>query len=163
LKFLIKEGKINKNEKILIKIAADGTNICRTVKLSNVVFSVVNEKKNAAGVSGCYRIGIFKYKKEDYESVKKWISTIWKLIRKMKLVSYSMSEQIVRDITGLSKRQIILKRMRRSDLWIHEIKYFCCCDWKMDAVILGLKAATSNHPCLWCEQHKDQLHLKGMF
>jgi len=33
----------------------------------------------------------------------------------------------------------------------------------MDAVILGLKAATSNHPCLWCEQHKDQLHLKGMF
>ncbi len=132
------------------------------MKLSNIVFSFINEKKKAAGVSGCYRIGIFTYKKEDYESVKKWISTIWKLIKKMKIVSYSSSEQIVRNVTGLSKRQIYLKKMRRSDQWIHIIKYLCCCDWKMNAVILGLQAATSKHPCLWCEQSKEKLHFKGI-
>ncbi len=161
LESLIKDGKIQKNEQILIKIAADGTSICRSQKISNLVFSVINEKKSAAGVSGCYRIGIFIYKKEDYESVKTWITVIWDIIKRLKIISYSPSEKIVRDITGLTNNQIYLKRMRRPDLWVHKIKYLFCSDWKMDAVVLGLQSATSNHPCLWCEQSKDKLHLKG--
>lgn len=37
-----------------------------------------------------------------------------------------------------------------------KVEYFFCSDWKFTAICLGLNAASSNHPCLWCTAHKDQ-------
>ncbi len=73
---------------VKIKLGCDGTNLSRNVKLVNFVFSVINEKVNAASVNGCNRIGIFQIEKEDYESTKKWLPVLWDKIKVLKKVFY---------------------------------------------------------------------------
>jgi hypothetical protein len=33
-----------------------------------------------------------------------------------------------------------------------------CSDYKFLLLVFGLAGAVSNHPCLWCNQHKDEFH-----
>ncbi len=39
---------------------------------------------------------------------------------------------------------------------VFPIKYYFCSDWKFAALVHGLNAANSNHPCLWCTRKKDK-------
>jgi len=82
---------------VKIKLGCDGTNLSRNVKLVNFVFSVINEKVKAGSVNGCYRIGIFKVEKEDYESTKNWLPVLWNKIKELKKVFYDTSEQKILD------------------------------------------------------------------
>ncbi len=64
------EAELLNHETILIKVSADGTNLCRNVKVANVVFNFINEKLKAATAAGCYRLGVFEIDAEVYESIK---------------------------------------------------------------------------------------------
>lgn len=129
---LVIDGTITE-EVVKIKLSADGTNIARNVKYINFGFSIINEGKKAAGINGQYTLGIFKVDNEDYESTKNWMSAIWNLLKNFNFLNF---------------------QERR-----YTIKYYFCADWKMAANVLGLYAASSNFPCLWCETHKDNLYL----
>ena len=48
-----------------------------------------------------------------------------------------------------------------SPLVTYEIEHFFSADYKMMSLVLGLQSATSNHPCLICEQNKENLHKHG--
>lgn len=37
---------------------------------------------------------------------------------------------------------------------IFNIQYFFCSDWKFKTAALGLYAASSKHPCIWCTAEK---------
>ena len=41
------------------------------------------------------------------------------------------------------------------------IEHCFSADYKMDLNALGMYEASSSWPCIYCTQHKDQLHLKG--
>ena len=59
LPFVIKEKKIQENETITIKIAADGVNLTQKhTGVFNVTFTVINERKKAITSSGNYLLGI---------------------------------------------------------------------------------------------------------
>jgi len=143
---------------VKIKLGCDGTNVSRNVKLVNFVFNVINEKVKAASVSGCYRIGIFRIDKEDYESTKNWLPELWKQIKELKKVFYDTIEQKILDQSEFD----CLPEDRSSNRFKHlEINYSFCNDMKMNLIILGLKAANSAHPCMHCTVEKNNLNERG--
>lgn len=85
---LLETGAIKSGEKIWIKVSADGTNISRNVTLVNMVVNIINERKKAATASGCYRIGMFKIEKENYQTVKQWMPLIWDKIKILDKIFY---------------------------------------------------------------------------
>ena len=143
---------------VKIKLGCDGTNVSRNVKLINFVFSVINEKVKAASVNGCYRIGIFKADKEDYESSKNWLPALWHKIKELKKVFFDTIEQKILDQSELDN----IAFERGSNRFVElEINYSFCNDIKMNLIILGLKAANSNWPCMHCTVSKNSLNEKG--
>ena len=42
----------------------------------------------------------------------------------------------------------------------YPIKFYFCSDWKMLALVTGIKAANCDSPCLWCMARKGHLHSK---
>ncbi len=85
---MLETGAIKSGEKIWIKVSADGTNISRNVTLVNMVVNIINERKKAATASGCYRIGMFKIEKENYQTVKQWLPLIWDKIKILDKIFY---------------------------------------------------------------------------
>jgi hypothetical protein len=145
---------------IRIKLGCDGTNVSRNVKLVNFVFGIINEKLKAASVSGCYRIGIFRIEKEDYNSTKNWLPAIWSQIKELKKVFYDTIEKKVLDKSELDCMGVEQHGNRFVEL---EIKYSFCNDMKMNLIVLGLKAANSNWPCMHCTVNKNNLNERGKF
>ncbi len=143
---------------VKIKLGCDGTNICRNVKLVNFVFSIINEKVKAASVNGCYRIGIFRINKEDYESTKTWLPTLWTQIKGLKKVFYDHTYQSILDASELAEITGERSPNRFKEI---EIDYSFCNDYKMNLIILGLKAANSNWPCMYCTVFKKNLNECG--
>ncbi len=80
---------------ITIKVSCDGTQLSRKVKVVNVVFNIINEKIKAATATGCYRIGIFAIDKENYESTKEWLPTIWNKVKLFTKMYYDNIEKRV--------------------------------------------------------------------
>ncbi len=72
----------NTNKTISLKLAFYETKISSNIKIVNLAFSIINEKKQAASVNGCYRIGIFKAK-ETYNGIKSWLPQIYNEIKKL--------------------------------------------------------------------------------
>jgi len=145
---------------VKIKLACDGTNVSRNVKLINFVFNVINERVKAASVNGCYRIGIFRIDKEDYESTKNWLPELWKQIKELKKVVYDTIEQKILDQSEFDS----LPEERSSNRFMHlDISYSFCNDMKMNLIILGLKAANSANPCMHCTVDKNNLNERGKF
>ncbi len=143
---------------VKIKLGCDGTNISRNVKLVNFVFSVINEKVRAASLNGCYKIGIFKTEKEDYDSTKMWLPVLWDKIKELKKVFYDQIEQKILDQVEFD----CIAGERRSNRFVElEINYSFCNDMKMNLIILGLKAANSAHPCMHCTVGKNNLNERG--
>jgi hypothetical protein len=145
---------------VKIKLGCDGTNLSRNVKLVNFVFSVINEKVNAASVNGCNRIGIFQIEKEDYESTKKWLPVLWDKIKVLKKVFY---DKVDKKILDESELNCIVGDRTANRFMKLDINYSFCNDMKMNLILLGLKAANSNWPCLYCTVSKHNLNERGNF
>ncbi len=158
IQFLISSGVIKPNEKIRIKLACDGTEISRNIKLCNLVFNVINESMKASTAMGCYRLGIFKIENENYESVSSWLPFIREKMKNINKIEYCRREKKVRVIDEDEGKEA---NAIGSDFSRHEVEYFFSADWKMMAIVLGLYAANSKYPCLFCEQSKDNLYSIG--
>ena len=109
-------------------------------------------------MNGCYRIVIFKVEKEDYESTKNWLPVLRNKIKELKKVFYDTSEQKILDQSEFDG----VADERGSNRFVElEINYSFCNDMKMNLIILGLKAANSNWPCMHCTVSKNNLNEKG--
>ncbi len=152
LLFLKKNSETVVDNNIIIKLSCDGTKIARRVKLINLVFSIINEDK-ADSVNCCYRIGLFKIIKEDYETIKTWLPEIFERIKKLRKVYFDSNNKLLFD-------------QRDSANFIeYNIQYYFCADWKAAAEIRGYYAANGNYPCLYCtvdsSQNPTYLNFKG--
>jgi len=160
LLFLNENHNTLTNNSILLKVSCDGTNVSRNVKLVNLVFSVVNEGTKAAGVTGCYRIGVFTIIKEDYDEMKTWLPEIWNNIKNLQKIYY---DSINRRVFG----EIDLDQTDLPDLAEYDVQLLFCSDWKASAIIRGYYAANSRWPCLFCtvDSQQEPLYLgkKGNF
>jgi hypothetical protein len=132
IRYLLKKGINIENNIIKIKLSADGMNVCRNLKVINMIFTVINEGEESAGVNGAYQIGIFQIQIENYNSISIWMSKIWEKCQEFK-------ELIIDD----AKFSII---------------YYFGSDYKMDSIVLGLFGAASNYPCIYCKSHASELH-----
>lgn len=150
---LLQSQKIKNEDKILIKLSCDGTQISRNITLINVVFNIINEGTIAATASGCYRIGLFKITNENYECVKTWLPIIWDKMKGLNEVFYNNKEK-----TFLVDEWV---RPINFNTEVFEIKYYFSADWKMMSIVLGLQNANSNFPCLYCET--GDLSIKGSY
>jgi hypothetical protein len=117
---------------IHVKLAADGTNIGRSLKLLNFTFTIINEGAKAKTATGNYTVGLFEIENENHVAV----STCFKeLIDEVERVN----EICVRD-----------KNLK--------IVYYYGGDWKMLANSLGIQCANSRYPCVWCKCCKDEFY-----
>jgi len=179
------EAELLNHETILIKVSADGTNLCRNVKVANVVFNFINEKLKAATAAGCYRLGVFEIDAESYESIKEWLPLIWNQVKSCSQMHYDKINRKLLDATpsssansvSISPTEAIMLHSQIpesqsipsiSDLDTErymkiKIEHVFCADYKMELLVLGMYAASGNWPCIYCSQHKDKLHLKGLF
>ena len=114
---------------VKIKISADGTSIGQNMQLLNISFVILNDSKTAKISRGQHSIGYYSIKIENYDALKICFQNANKEIESMK---YILVEE---------------KRVY--------LDYYVCADWKMMANLLGLKAANSNNPCIWCIKSKD--------
>lgn len=116
---------------IKIKLSRDGNNIRRNYKLINFTFTILNETFKAKTSSGNYTIGISNLE-ETYDDLKPPIQFITSEISELDHIAW--------------KNKAI------------KIEYFFCSDWKLTATVLGLYAASSNNPCIWCTASKSDFH-----
>ena len=151
--YLNKDYLTNTNKCIDLKLAFDGTKISGNVKIVNLAFSIINEKKLAASVNGSYRIGIFKAK-ESYEGIKCWLPHIYSEIKKLKEIFYEPDQKIVSETSFNSSTEIKFN-----------IQIYSCSDWKATYLVKGYYNATSRWPCLYCtvdaEASPHYLNKKG--
>ncbi len=166
------EAELLNHETILIKVSADGTNLCRNVKVANVVFNFINEKLKAATAAGCYRLGVFEIDAESYESIKEWLPLIWNQVKSCSQMHYDKINRKLLDATTSSSANsvsispteaVMLHSQIPESQSIPSISDLFCADYKMELLVLGMYAASGNWPCIYCSQHKDKLHLKGLF
>jgi hypothetical protein len=117
---------------IHIKLAADGTNIGRSLKLLNFTFTIINEGAKAKKAIGNYSLGIFEIENENHSSISACFKEIIDEIEQLKTIK-----------VGKHTMQLI---------------FYYACDWKMLAHSLGLLSANSKYPCVWCKCCKDDFH-----
>jgi hypothetical protein len=147
---------VNRENIIWVKLTCDGTQISRNVTITNFAFSIINEKIKAATASGCYRIGAFQ-QRESYDEIKEWLPVLWHKIKALKRIKYDPINEIITDISDAIEPFSLADPQNT-----YEIRYFFSADWKIMAIILGLKGATSDYPCLYCEQTKGSLDKIGL-
>ena len=125
---LIEKNMIHiSNNKILIKLAGDSTNLFHGNKTLVVSFSIINEYK-ATSASGTYVIGIFNILKEDYFEINKSVAEIKEDYKNLETIT-------IKD-------------------QVYKIQKFLGGDWKFLAICAGIKSANSNYPCIWCKTKK---------
>jgi hypothetical protein len=130
-----KNPEIFSKDRIKVKLSADGTNICRNIKLLNVVFSVIDEEIKAATASGSYLFALTPLEKENYDEIATMITKIWDSVKDLTQV----------EIGNVTKY----------------IDLFVCTDYKMSLNLAGLKGANSSEPCIYCTAEKDYLFKEG--
>jgi hypothetical protein len=181
------EAEISDLKTIMIKVSADGTNLCRNVKVANVVFNFINEKLKAATAAGCYRIGIFEIECENYESTKEWLPLIWNQVKSCSQMHYDKIDRKLLNTSTCTPANSAQSATSTASVFLtsqepqstsmtsisnlHDterytkikIEHIFCADYKMELLVLGMYAASGNWPCIYCTQHKDKLHLKGIF
>ena len=150
---LFSNNEIHKKKKIVIKVSCDGTNLSRNVKVINIVFNIINKKIKAASSSGSYRIGIFKIDSEDYDSIKEWLPLVWNKIRSLTCIYYDKVDRKARiNIDTFIDQSLDADRFIKIN-----IEHCFSADYK-----IGMYSAKGNWPCIYCKQHKNSLHLKGL-
>jgi hypothetical protein len=134
----IERGQYNSGEVFEVKLSLDGTEVGRKLKMLNVTFTIPNDKDNCLSASGNYSLGMFCIKQEKYSVIQRCVKKIFKQIEDTK-------DKI---------------KIREN---VHRLKFTLSGDWKILAIITGIKAPTSNNPCLFCICSKNRLHLKQNF
>lgn len=117
---------------IHVKLSADGTNIGRTLKLLNFTFTIINEGAKAKTANGNYTLGIYEIEHENYASV---------------IACYG---EIIDEVERLNEIEIKGKKLH--------LVYYHAGDWKMLANSLGILAANSKYPCVWCKCAKEEFY-----
>ena len=124
IKRLQKNGVLDKDTTIKVKISGDGTNIGKRLKLENVTYTILNEKDAAMNEKGNYVLAIIKTT-ENYDNLKESLADL----------NDEMSN--LKDITVNNHK--------------YSIEYFLGGDWKFLACVCGLGAANQNFACIWCK------------
>ena len=124
IKRLQKNGVLDKDTTIKVKISGDGTNIGKRLKLENVTYTILNEKVAAMNEKGNYVLSIIKAT-ENYDNLKESLADL----------NDEMSN--LKDITVNNHK--------------YSIEYFLGGDWKFLACGCGLGAANQNFACIWCK------------
>jgi hypothetical protein len=119
----------NFNDLFKLKISCDSTNVGRVTKLTNITFTIINDKANCMAAKGNFTLAIL-YGKDDYKNLKEPFEHLMNILNELKEFSYKEKT--------------------------YNIKYFLGGDWVAMANLLGLKMANGKYPCLWCTKHKDE-------
>ena len=117
---------------IHVKLAADGTNIGRNLKLLNFTFTVINEGAKSKTANGNYTLGIFEIDSESYGSVAECF------------------RELIEELARLTTITVQGRQLR--------IVYYYAGDWKMLAQSLGIQGANSRYPCVWCKCSKENFY-----
>lgn len=117
---------------INLKLSFDGTKIGSNLYVLNQMFSIVDAGHIAKTSKGNFSIGMYSIPSQTRQNIKDCFDEINKEIESLKTIK-------------LKDKEI-------------KINYMVCCDWKMQANLLGLLAANSNYPCIWCKCKKDMFH-----
>lgn len=120
LQFLVLE----ENESLKLKFSGDGTNIGKKLKLFTFAFTCINDTANCKIANGNYVLGLFEINQENYKEL------------------CICLKEIFDEIEALDEIEVANKK--------YKIKKFLGGDWKFMACVLGLNAANSKYPCLWC-------------
>ena len=123
------------DEILHIRLAADGTNIGRNLKLLNFTFTILNEGPRSRTANGNYTLGIYELEMENYDNL---------------LICFA---ELVEEIGNL-------KEMKIGEHTISLVFYYSG-DWKMLAQCLGIQSANSKYPCVWCKCCKDDFTNKN--
>ena len=123
-----------KNNQIIVKLCADGTNAGRT-KLLNFCFTLPDEGKVAQTSSGTFSLGIFKIKKENYTTLKYCLSQCAKNLKKF-------SENNIINIDGN----------------IYKVKFLLAGDMKLLHIAMGLNGCNSKNSCLCCKVERSNFY-----
>lgn len=122
-------NQIKLNDKILIKLAGDGTNV-GVRKLLNFTFSILNSETCLAA-SGHHTLGVFEMRQESFEDIDICL------------------KEIIRDLANL-KQVEITNGVR------FEVDLFLAGDLKFLSIAHGINGAQANYPCIWCTVSKHQ-------
>ena len=126
---ILKEKKLNC---LKIKLSCDGTLVGRRHNLLNFVFSFADDSNNSTQKQDCiFLLGIFKIKSESFDILKECLS------------------DLLNELKQIDHLEIDLLKI--------PIDYVFAADYKMLLTCLGLKAANSNNPCIYCHMDKDDL------
>ena len=117
------------DEIIHIRLAADGTNIGRCLKLLNFTFTILNEGPRSLTASGNYTLGIFELENENYDNL---------------VICF---KELVDELRNLKEIKIGPNTLG--------LVFYYSGDWKMLAHSLGIQSANSKYPCVWCKCCKD--------
>ena len=132
----VKDNRNFKDEIIHIRLAADGTNIGRCLKLLNFTFTILNEGPRSLTANGNYTLGIYEMENENYENL---------------LICF---KEHVDELSNL-------KEIKIGDNTFGIVFYYSG-DWKMLAHSLGIQSANSKYPCVWCKCCKDDFADKSL-
>ena len=121
------------SNKIQIKLSADGAQIGKKAKLLNFTFSFLQQySNNSHFVDANFTLGIFDNDKEDHDSVESCFKDLFTELANTTCISLGEVE--------------------------FSLEYFFAADAKMLALLLGVNAANSNHPCLYCKCPSSEFH-----
>ena len=134
--FYTRNREAIKDNKIILKIACDGTNITsKNVKQLNLAFTIINDEKNAMSIHGNMILGMFKIDIENYDTLKFALKEIF---NKLKCINNI-------EIDG---KNFIVEQFQGGDM-------------KNLAILYGINSANSNKPCIWCKWDKtSRLNVK---
>jgi hypothetical protein len=137
---IIDRLELKPNEILKLKFCGDGTNIGKNIKIFNFGFSCINDKKYCKASKGHYILGVFEITNENYEELKACLVELFDELRNIHHIEFKQDKYNLEKILGG--------------------------DLKFLGIVMGLSAANSNFPCIWCKNHKNQfsnLELEGSF
>jgi hypothetical protein len=111
-----KQPQLLLNRDICLKVQLDGFKVDSDTQLLNFSFSILNEGKKACTAFGTYCIGLFEINGESYKELQLIVPEIWRKIKAVTEFNYNGNQ--------------------------YRIKYCCCSDHKMQALVsILIKAA----------------------
>ena len=120
------------NNKLNIKLSADGANVGRKLKFLNLTFSFLEQENSSGFVDANYTIGIYEIVKEDYVSVRRCFTEVMGDMSRLKSIFFYQMEC--------------------------ELSFFFAGDYKMLACVMGVNAANSIQPCVHCICPVNEFH-----
>lgn len=118
------------NKKIRIKLTGDGGNV-GNLKILNFTFQLI-DFSGSQSVYGNYTLGIFEVLKESHEELRISLKEIIESLENFNSITLNNIE--------------------------HKIEFYLGGDLKFLANMMGLNAASSNYPCIWCTCAVDKFH-----